>query len=232
MCRSEAGWLAGHASESRLWRGRNSSLANTLVWPTRSLDLRRYVSRVFARLPFKNVLLFLLKISAVNAGYCNKLQEEFSVLNRHVSLSQPSVLRSVNWISVLCCQMDWQEGNVLMTELILTSSCVFWRVDVIFFCCCTFQTVVLWQYCHVFHSRRFVSAIFFHVLFLSVTTKLYCTTRSMLEQKKTPNHYIFYFIAPKISMKVCLHRRFLVFVLHIFYPAWRIHTILLRVFKF
>lgn len=46
------GWLAGHGWENRLRRGRNSSLANTLVWPTRSLDLRRHVECVFTRLSY------------------------------------------------------------------------------------------------------------------------------------------------------------------------------------
>ncbi len=43
-----------------------------------------------------------------------------------VLVSGPS---TVHWTLVLRCQMDWQEGNVLMmTDLIHTSSCFFTRV--------------------------------------------------------------------------------------------------------
>lgn len=125
-------------------------------------------------------------------------------------------------------------GNVLITELILTSSCLFWRVQMIFFWY-TFQTVVHWQYCHVFQPCRFVSVsvlslcIFCCCSTLNLEPQNYCTACSMLQQNN-PNHYIFYFIAPKFAMKSACIGVFLVqpcVCLAYFFPAWRIHTILL-----
>ena len=137
---------------------------------------------------------------------------EFWVSNLHDSLIQPSGPCSVNWTLVLCCQMDWQEGNVLMTELILTSFCLCRRVDMIFFCY-TFQTAVLWQHCHVFQLWRVffvsVSAEVIKVpkFFAQIDVQILASkssnksTGSTCTQPAVP--VLFSFLHGKVSLSVC-----------------------------
>lgn len=124
---------------------------------------------------------------------------EFLLLSRRDSLIQPSGLHSVK-LNIGAVLSDGLTGRKCSDDRVdphkLLSLQEGWYDFLLLLY--TFQTVVLWQRCHVLHPPVFCPAL----AFLSLEPHNHCCWM----QQRHSNQCIFYFTAPKVSMKVRLHR--------------------------